>query len=449
MWILTTGLLALAAALLLLRLLRHERALRTLQLALLRRQPLLREDLPGALGAAWDDLCGTANDLTAELRQLELQRRGRLTQLEATLGNLQEAVLAVDASNRVVLANQALQSIFPHASNILGQRLELVLSSLPFLDYLLLVREGRAKPQQEVEFMIGDQRCWIEATGTTIPALHDEDGPWVLFVLHNITKQKRLERVRKEFVANVSHELRTPLSVIKGYVETLEEGHEQMSLADRTHFLRTINRHTVRLSSLLDDLLTLSRLESGDPGLRLEDINMTSLVEEVVGDIRARPTAADRSISCDLAADLGEVRADPLKLTQVLTNLLDNAIKYSGKSAKIQVRGRRIHGEVTISVSDNGPGIPEADLPHIFERFYRVEKGRSRETGGTGLGLSIVKHIIQLHGGRVWVESHAGQGTTFTFAVPGRLRPLTETPTPTEPHQPDETNLRPNSGVAG
>src|SRR5690606_26014857 len=123
---------------------------------------------------------------------------------------------------------------------------------------------------------------WIEATGTSIPPLHGDAGPWVLFVLHDITKQKRLERVRKEFVANVSHELRTPLSVIKGYIETLEEGHEQMPLDDRTHFLRTIHRHTIRLTSLVDDLLTLSRLESGEPGLRLETLPMARLVEEAV-----------------------------------------------------------------------------------------------------------------------------------------------------------------------
>ena len=419
MWVLLTAALACLAALLLRRLVRHERALQALERSLRRRQQLLREDLPGALGETWDEVSRAANELTSELQQLDQQRRGQLTQLEATLGNLQEAVLAVDAHNRVVLANQALQSMFPRASNILGQRLELILSSLAFLDYLALVREGRAKPQHEVEFTIGEQRAWIEATGTRIPALQGADEPWVLVVLHDITKQKRLELVRKEFVANVSHELRTPLSVIKGYVETLEESHEQMSLADRAHFLSTIHRHTIRLVSLLDDLLTLSRLESGDSGLRLEDVHLPGLVEEVVNDVRVRPSAGSHQLVCTLGEDLGHVRADPLKLTQVLTNLLDNAIKYTPKGSRIRVSGHRQHGEAIISVRDNGPGIPAADLPHIFERFYRVEKGRSRETGGTGLGLSIVKHIIQLHGGRVWCESVQGQGTTFSFALPG------------------------------
>jgi two-component system phosphate regulon sensor histidine kinase PhoR len=244
--------------------------------------------------------------------------------------------------------------------------------------------------------------------------------PWALFVLHDITKQKKLESVRKDLVANVSHELRTPLSVIKGYVETLVDGHHDMPLEDRTRFLATIQRHTERLNSLLEDILALSRLESVNPGLRRESTALTALLVAVVDDYRGRPAAADHHLEVHADPALGTLMIDPVKITQAVENLLDNAIKYTPKGSHIVVSAARRDIDAVITVSDDGPGIPEADLPHIFERFYRVEKGRSREKGGTGLGLSIVKHIVQLHGGQITVESRAGQGTAFSFTLPLR-----------------------------
>jgi two-component system phosphate regulon sensor histidine kinase PhoR len=226
--------------------------------------------------------------------------------------------------------------------------------------------------------------------------------------------------VRKDFVANVSHELRTPLSIIKGYAETLVDGHHDMPLTDRDKFLRTIQRHTERLNSLLEDLLTLSRLESINPGLRRESVAVSDLITSLIEDYRARPAASGYQLHFAIDPTIGELLVDPLKITQVCENLLDNALKYSPKGSCIDVSARRRDHEVEVSVRDNGPGIPAEDLPHIFERFYRVDKGRSRDKGGTGLGLSIVKHIVQLHGGRVWVESKVGQGTAFFFGLPAR-----------------------------
>ncbi|MCF3651405.1 sensor histidine kinase [Synoicihabitans lomoniglobus] len=411
---------ALSVALLLTvsKLVNHRRALRSLRLALSRRQPFLRDATPGASGHDWDAFCSTANELITEVVTLKKQQSGQLTQLEATLGNLQEAVLVVDDRNHILLANNALQAIFPKATRIIDQRLEVVLHSVAFLNYVDAVRKGQGSPQHTVEFVDDTDTRWVEVTGSTIPSQDGSKGKWALFVLHDITRQKRLELVRKEFVANVSHELRTPLSVIKGYVETLVDGHHDMELSDRSRFLATIQRHTERLNSLLEDLLTLSRLESINPGLQRESTSLRSLVGSIVDDYRSRPAAQNHVIDSEIDPAIEPLLIDPLKLTQVFENLLDNALKYTPPGSTITIAARRRTEEVEIRVKDTGPGIPQADLPHIFERFYRVEKGRSREKGGTGLGLSIVKHIIQLHGGRVRAESQLNEGMTFVLTIP-------------------------------
>jgi len=409
--------LALAAglALALLRLRGRRRIARSLEQAMLQKQLNLYEDLQG--DDDYSRLARATNELIVEISRLQQLRTGQLAQLEATLGSLQEAVLIVDANNYILLANKALQAIFPSAQNILRQRLELVLRSVAFLNYVDAVRAGRAQPQHEIEFVEGNSTTWVEATGTLIPPLDDQRGPWALFVLHDISKQKRLESVRKDFVANVSHELRTPLSVIKGYIETLVDGRD-MPVDDRERFLRTIQRHTERLNSLLEDLLALSRLESINPELHREPISLSTLITGLIDDYRARPATAGHSLNFALDPAVSEILIDPLKITQVFENLLENALKYAPRGSHIDISTRRHANDVEICIRDNGPGIPEADLPHIFERFYRVDKGRSREKGGTGLGLSIVKHIVQLHGGRVWCESKLGQGTAFFFSLP-------------------------------
>jgi two-component system phosphate regulon sensor histidine kinase PhoR len=396
----------------------HRRALASIRHSIIRRQPFLRDAHPGASGTEWDEFCATTNDMLRELVKLQQQQTGQLTQLEATLGSLKEAVLVVDSRNHIMLANNALQQIFPKAIKIIDQRLEVVLHSVSFLNYVEAVKRGEADPQYPIEFVDGADTRWVEVTGSTIPPLDGLKGDWALFVLHDITRQKMLELVRKEFVANVSHELRTPLSVIKGYVETLVDGHDDMPRDDRARFLNTIHRHTERLNSLLEDLLTLSRLESINPGLHREALNLSSLIGQMVDDYRTRPAAANHDIIFTNDPAIEKLLLDPLKLTQVFANLLDNALKYTPPKTKISITTQLRRDEIEIHFSDNGPGIPSSDLPHIFERFYRVEKGRSREKGGTGLGLSIVKHIIQLHGGQIRVESGLGKGTTFIISIP-------------------------------
>jgi len=396
----------------------HQRALRSVREAIEQRQPFLRKDAPGASGQEWDAFCDTANTLIGQIGDLEKTQTSQITQLDVTLGSLKEAVLVVDSYNHIMLANKSLQDIFPRATQAIDERLEVVLHSVEFLNYVEAVRKGIAQPHQEIEFAELNEIRWVEVTGTTIPALDGSDGQWVLFVLHNVTRQKALERVRKEFVANVSHELRTPLAVIKGYIETLVDGHDEMEPADRQRFLGTIQRHTERLNSLLEDLLTLSRLESVNPGLERESIELRPHIRAILDDYRNRPDTGGHQIVDELEPAIDRLLIDPLKLNQVLINLIDNALKYTPADTTIEVAAQLHAEEVEIRVSDNGPGIPAADLPHIFERFFRVEKGRSREKGGTGLGLSIVKHIVQLHGGQVRAESSLGHGVTFVLTFP-------------------------------
>jgi len=219
----------------------------------------------------------------------------------------------------------------------------------------------------------------------------------------------------RDFVANVSHELKTPLTSIKGFTETLLEG----ALDDKENsrdFLKIIQDHAERLNSLVNDLLSLSYLESKEIILDKSDLNLSQQLEEVVSGFRAQLKKRDIDIKNELPADL-TVKADPDRIRQVFTNLIDNAIKFNAEKGSIRVFSQELEGEIKITVEDSGMGIPEKDIPRIFERFYRVDKARSRSLGGTGLGLSIVKHIVELHGGRAGLESSEGLGSKFWFTL--------------------------------
>jgi two-component system phosphate regulon sensor histidine kinase PhoR len=235
-------------------------------------------------------------------------------------------------------------------------------------------------------------------------------------VFHDISRLKELEKIRQDFVANVSHELRTPLTTIKGYAETLLEGTLKEEVAYQ--FVQVIKRQSDRLTKIVEDLLALSKIELKEFQLKIEILPFPELVEDVLRYIQEAAEKKKISISLELPTPL-MVKADRNYLEQILINLIDNAIKYGREGGKITVSAvQRNQSEVEISVSDNGIGIPKEDLPRIFERFYRVDMGRSQELGGTGLGLSIVKHLISAHGGRVWAESQFGEGSTFYFILP-------------------------------
>jgi two-component system phosphate regulon sensor histidine kinase PhoR len=237
----------------------------------------------------------------------------------------------------------------------------------------------------------------------------------VVAVFHDVTEIRRLERMRRDFVANVSHELKTPLTAIRGYAETLASGGVPQ---DRVRsFLEVILRHADRLGALIDDLLQLSRIESRKLELHPTEVDVVRVARSLLRDLA--PRLAEKGHAAEVV-DAGAVaaRADERALEQVLMNLLDNAIKYTDPEGRITVTVRASPARVWVVVSDTGIGIPRADLPRVFERFYRVDKARSRELGGTGLGLSIVKHLVQALGGEVHVESELGRGTRVSFSLP-------------------------------
>jgi two-component system phosphate regulon sensor histidine kinase PhoR len=238
-------------------------------------------------------------------------------------------------------------------------------------------------------------------------------------VFHDISRLKELEKIRQDFVANVSHELRTPLTTIKGYTETLLDGAFKEPVAPQ--FIQVIKRHADRLTKIVEDLLMLSKIESKEFQMKLEAISVRDLIDDVIDFVKGPSEKKRISVSRNEISSSLSLEADRNYLEQVLINLLDNAIKYTPEGGRITISAiGKDQREIQFSIEDNGIGIPREDIPRIFERFYRVDKGRSQELGGTGLGLSIVKHIVQAHGGRVWVESQLEKGSTFHFTLPKR-----------------------------
>lgn len=402
----------------------QRRGMALLALSLAERKPFLsgNADRP-RVNSDWEELRLAGNSLIEQFNQLDRHQSNQLTQLEAALGSLKEAVLIIDADNFIILANNALHEIFGRDGVILGQRVERVLHSAVFLEFLAEVREKKTSEHQEIEFVESDRSVWVEATGALIPDLDAPHGPWTLFVLHDITHLKRLEAVRKEFVANVSHELKTPLSSIKGYVETLVDDHETMAVEDRGRFLEVVQRNCDRLNLILEDLLELSRLESRRPDINLEIKDLNVWLAAQAPDLKNRIEAAGHRLVVDLPDESLPVEIDSFRVNQVIENLVDNARKYIPEGSTIVLGAAGAGDSVEFWVADDGPGISEADLPHIFERFYRVDRGRSRATGGTGLGLSIVRHITENHGGAVRADSEVGKGTRITIRLPRAASP--------------------------
>jgi two-component system phosphate regulon sensor histidine kinase PhoR len=263
--------------------------------------------------------------------------------------------------------------------------------------------------------VFGDRITYLRLHGAP---LLDADGTAVgaVLVVSDVTRLKQLENIRRDFVANVSHELKTPITSILGFVETLRDGAvEDPARAER--FLDIIADHAHRLHMIVEDLLSLSRLESQEKSISLEEIEVGELVDAVMH--ACEPQAREKNIrlyrKCDRRT---QARVNASLLQQAVTNLVDNAIKYSDRDASVGVEISTADGELRIAVHDSGPGIPKRDLPRIFERFYRVDRARSRALGGTGLGLSIVKHIAQAHGGSVEAQSELGRGSIFTLTLP-------------------------------
>ncbi len=353
-------------------------------------------------------------------RQQELGRQiaGRESGTQTILRAMQDGLLVVDKNLRITLVNQAFRKLFGLPEISLGTPLLDVVRDAT-VDRLIeeTLRTGKAM-QSELNLADSKTNSERDVEISAVPIKDDADlttGAVILF--HDITQLKQTDKVRRDFVANVSHELRTPLSILRGYIETLLDN-PQTSHEELSRILQVMERHSKRLGLLVDDLLSLAQLESRDTDLQLSDVQLAELFESVLRDWGKKLAEKQLKVVVDLSPDARTIRADETRLQEVVYNLLDNAVKYTRENGEVRLRAAQRGPEIVLSVADNGIGIGKNDLPRIFERFYRVDKARSRELGGTGLGLAIVKHIAQLHGGRVEAESELGRGTTIRVILP-------------------------------
>ena len=394
-----------------------------------------------SVGSA-DEIGQLGNALNLMARRLE----DRLVALEeerakgaAILDSMVEGVLAVDGMNRILFINASACRLFNISSVVAEGRPFLeVIRNKEMLDLLnQTLREGVFAPR-ELHILTPVQRI-LQVHASPLKGSERPSG--ALWVMHDVTELRRLETARTEFVANVSHELRTPLTSVRGYLETLLEG----GLEDREHarpFLEVIHKHTERLGRLLDDLLDLSNIELGKITLNRRPMGLAEVMGSVMTIYRPQAIKQEIELRAELPHDLPCVLADRDRLAQILINLLDNGLKFTPKGGRVTVTAKTVQGStfkvqgsepetrdprpetqnlseaVEIAVQDTGIGIPSQDLPRITERFYRVDRARSRELGGTGLGLAVVKHLVKAHGGEMTIESELNKGTTVRFTLP-------------------------------
>jgi two-component system phosphate regulon sensor histidine kinase PhoR len=366
--------------------------------------------------------------VTEAMNQMAVQLRDRLqnltrqrNELEAVLSSMVEAVLAFDLDECLInLNNAAAELLDLDPARVLGRPIQEIIRNADLIKQIGEVLEGQKQIEGDLTFVNGVTR-YLQVHGSP---LLDSDGNRIgaLMVMNDVTRLRRLENVRRDFVANVSHEIRTPITSIKGFVETLQEGAINEP-EEAKRFLDIVAKQANRLNSIIDDLLALSTIEQekerGEVSLELAPIG--KVIENAVQACASQ--ASDKSIFMEIQCDKTlEGRINPRLLEQAVVNLINNAIKYSDNGKRIwisaSIQKLRNQPEIMIQVSDEGSGIPEEHLPRLFERFYRVDKARSRKLGGTGLGLAIVKHIVQTHGGRVEASSQLNVGSVFTIALP-------------------------------
>jgi two-component system phosphate regulon sensor histidine kinase PhoR len=351
----------------------------------------------------------TARQLGARVAALTREQ----AHIRAILTGMIEGVILLDADGRLVLTNPAARSMLRMSADAEG------------LHYMELVRQpdvarqlagalrGESPDPVEVALEPGSRQTFV---ANIVPVARERGGGAVL-VLHDITALRRADQVRRDFVANVSHELRTPLTAIRGYVEALLDS--SADPAETRRFLEIVARHSERMERLVRDLLRLARLDAGQELLERVPGPLAAIVAGVERDLETQLAAKHQQVAVTVATDAGTILADPAKLHDVLRNLLENAGNYAPDGSTIEIDARRQRDGVAITVADHGPGIPDADLPRIFERFYRVDRSRTRDPGGTGLGLSIVRHLVELHGGKVTAANRPGGGAILTVVLPG------------------------------
>lgn len=367
-------------------------------------------------------LAETMNHMAAELdRRIRAAFRER-NQREAILASMVEGVVAVDSQRRVIGMNQAAARLLEvDAETVGGRGLQEIVREAQLLDLLDEVLSGGQPLEGDVVLHNGGER-FLHASATLLQDVElrqgEGSGVGALVVLHDVTRLRRLENVRRDFVANVSHELKTPITSVKGFVETLLDG-AMDDPAQARRFLSIVATQADRLNEIIEDLLTLSRIEQDTQRaeIALQDAPIQQILEAALQ--ACRPKASQKKVQIQCVCD-GRLQAkvNSALLEQAVVNLVDNAVKYSPDGQTVRVEAERFEAELVIRVRDNGCGIAVEHLPRLFERFYRVDKARSRKLGGTGLGLAIVKHIAQAHGGRAAVESTPQRGSVFSLHLP-------------------------------
>ena len=380
---------------------------------------------PDHSGDELADLARALNDTATRLSQTIRSLTDERNRSAAILRSMAEGVAVIDAQERIIFCNRAFCEILDlDPFRWEGRRL---LEAVRQSDLVAVIRKALAGQEAlHSEVSVGTLRprsFSVTAAPVPVPAPDqtqaESAGQWqgAVVVLHDISELRRLERVRRDFVANVSHEFKTPLTAIQGFAETLLAG----ALEDRRNnrrFLEIIRDHAMRLGRLTDDLLKLSLIEAGKLELDIQPIALADLVAACVETSRFQANQKQLVLEVECPSQLPRVEGDSGRLREVLQNLLDNAVQYTPAGGRILVSAALQDQRMVITVADTGIGIPEAEQGRIFERFYRVDAARSREAGGTGLGLAIAKHIVEAYGGRIWVESAVGRGSSFHFSIP-------------------------------
>jgi two-component system phosphate regulon sensor histidine kinase PhoR len=374
-------------------------------------RPMSIEKSNDELGDLSKTLNQSAERLDKTIRTLTEERN----QSAAILASMEEGVVVIDAELHITFCNLA----FRNAASIAESQWEgrSAVELIRHSDLLSIIRKAlETKEVMHGEVVVGSIRTRSFAV-TSTPIRSGADISGAVMVLHDITEIRRLERARRDFVANVSHEFKTPLTAIQGFSETLLEG----ALEDEAHrrrFIEIIHDHSLRLGRLTNDLLRLAQMEAGQLHLQLKPVKVEDIIESCLDTSRVKATQKELGLKVQSTPELPVVAGDFELLQGVLQELLDNAIRYSSSGGLITIMTSKRENAVVISVSDTGIGIPKADQERIFERFYRTDPARSRESGGTGLGLSIAKHLIDLHGGHIQVESEVGKGSVFSIYLP-------------------------------
>lgn len=376
----------------------------------------------GELSDLGQNISEMAKELHTKLDQsIEEQQK-----LEAILRNMSDGLVLTDTKGRIIMSNTAIRDLFGIQADIEGKTLTEGLRRADLMEAVEVVSHGKEKISLEIEIHEPKER-YLMTTAAPFSIKGELSG--VVFTFHDITRLRKLEEVRKDFVANVSHEIKTPITAIKGFAETLLEG----ALDDRDNarkFLETIQNHSERLNSLVSDLLTLSRIELGDIKLEKTAVNLDTTIESVLATLKEKARAKGLFLKREIAPGCSEIMADRDRLIQILLNLVDNGLKFTEKGGvTIKVNSEKLNVEseekdpelqniIKISVEDTGIGIPRKHLARLGERFYRVDRARSRELGGTGLGLAIVKHLVIAHGWKMDIESTEGTGTKVQLTCP-------------------------------